>query len=215
MFLHVGRQETFDTSARNFGWLHGCPSVMNVGSRVNRVSVTAVAVEYHWLARHRDVGGAAINILIFVQEHIEHGLVGPGKQHLYGQPIFISKVLGFVDDYRIVDRAKRIDRDCQCHWHVMIELVAARQVSTRLSEKVSSLLRFHTVNPSMAHLVKGRDIQIFDPGALLSKVISKAAIVAKEKGSHPFRRQADCFLAGNEGFPGSGTTGDHYPALPP
>src|SRR3546814_16268504 len=72
-------------------------------------SIPAILVENHRLARDRDRCGTAVDILIFIEKHIEQRIVGIREQKLDRHPIFVAEVLGLVDDHRIILDAEQVD----------------------------------------------------------------------------------------------------------
>src|SRR3546814_5369055 len=53
--------------------------------------IPAILVENHRLARDRDRCGTAVDILIFIEKHIEQRIVGIREQKLDRHPIFVAE----------------------------------------------------------------------------------------------------------------------------
>src|SRR3546814_8432210 len=98
LFVGVGGGKRLDIGAVDQRGLNFITLIISIGRGMDGCGIPAILVENHRMARDRDRCGTAVDILIFIEKHIEQRIVGIREQKLDRHPIFVAEVLGLVDD---------------------------------------------------------------------------------------------------------------------
>src|SRR3546814_8046631 len=79
LFVGVGGGKRLDIGAVDQRGLNFITLIISIGRGMDGCGIPAILVENHRLARDRDRCGTAVDILIFIEKHIEQRIVGDRK----------------------------------------------------------------------------------------------------------------------------------------